>query len=124
MNLNAMANSSVSAVNPNIMIKLFKWIGQDNTGTLATPMYDELGQPYWANAQPVSPTELQYIDGYESTKIYRDFWINFDTQGMSIVLRTGKDKIVAEGETYFIVKVWDDFRTGWTKVTGVLVDAD
>lgn len=123
MNLNAMANASTQAVNPNIMIRLYKWIGQDNTGTFAKAMYSEAGEAYAANAQPVSPSEVQYIDGYEAVKIYRDFYINFNTQGMSPILQTGKDKIKAEGEVYLIVKVWDDFRTGWVKVTGVLIDA-
>lgn len=118
MNLNYLANTATSVINPNDNITLILYKSQNNTGArIETIYYDPIVME--ANVQPANSQELRHLEGYSETKIYRNFYINEDLKGFNLGMGIGQSKIIHNGVEFLFISVKDDFKTGWTCIMGV-----
>ena len=116
LNVNYIASTSLEAIYDRVEVQVYTYLGQTNTYGVVSVTYNA---PFTihANIQLASNQELRHLDGYNSTKIYKKFWINNDQlTGLNRNISTGGDYITFNGLTYKIFQVIDDFHTNWIKV--------
>lgn len=119
INVNYIAGNALKATYPQVQIQWYKYTGQTNVMGIVTTSYNA-PVTFSANVQLANAQELQLLDGYNSTKIYKKFWINNQTiTGLDRNISSGGDYLVYNSLTYKIVQVIDQFNTGWVKVFGV-----
>ncbi|MGL4898010.1 MAG: hypothetical protein ACRC31_06215 [Cetobacterium sp.] len=118
MNLEKIANSQITAINPNKKVTVYKWIGQQNVDGTNIPEYEE---PIIINmqVQPTSDSRLERIEGVNKEKIHKTFWIpNNEISGLNYFENKDRDMLVLDGFIYRIVHEYDQFETGWRVVVG------
>lgn len=118
MNVNYLANTVTSIINPNDKGTLVLYKSQNNRGARVEALYYE-PIVVEANVQPANTQELKHSEGYAETKIYKNFYINKDLRGFNLGLGIGRSKIIYHGIEFLFAAVKDDFKTGWTCITGV-----
>lgn len=122
LNVNYIASTALEATYDRVPVQLYTFLSQMNTLGIMTVTFNA---PFTihANIQLANAQELQHIDGYNATKIYKKFWINDDQlTGLNRNISTGGDYISFNNLIYKIVQVIDNFHTNWIKVIGVEED--
>jgi len=119
INLNYISSTALTATYPIITVTLNIFNGQTNVLGTITPTYTQFTN-ISANVQLLNSQELKHIDGYNSTKVYKKFWLNAgQLTGLNRNLSTGGDYISWNGLVYKIIGVANNFLTGWVKVLTV-----
>ncbi len=119
MNLHQIVRGAINAVNPDqdVIIKVNKG-NQHFPGGIVKPIWEEVNAK--AQVQPVSSYEIQFIDNYVSSSVYKNFYLFGAFPGLSRRSETGGDIIRWNGFDWFIDSVPEEWNTvGWTKVRGV-----
>ncbi len=126
MNVHAIANSAIKAVNKNEDVLLLIAMGQRNVMGIVFPEYLE---PVTISAQVQSESDaaLQHIAEANQTAIVRKFYMNADAvQPPSGLVRqkerTGDLIKRADGTWWLVTAVPDDFSasSGWVSLRGIL----
>lgn len=123
MNTNYLASSALTAIYPTVELSIYIYDGEIQDEGFLTPSYLP---PFvvTANVQFASPQKLKFLDGYNQTKIYKNFWINMESiTGLNRNISTGGDYLVYDGFKYKIVEVVESFNTDWVLLTGVQGEA-
>ena len=116
LNLNYIASGALQATYNIVSVQLYTFLAQVNTLGILSVTYNA-PLTINANVQLANNQELQHIEGYNATKIYKKFWINNDQiTGLDRNISTGGDYIVFNALTYKIVQVINNFATGWVKI--------
>lgn len=122
LNVNYIASMALQATYDIVSIQYYQFSGQTNTLGTITENYNS---PLIlnANVQLANNQELQHIEGYNATKIYKKFWINNDgITGLDRNISTGGDYIIFNNLVYKIIQVIDNFLTSWIKI--ICVESD
>lgn len=122
LNVNYIASMALQATYDIVSIQYYQFSGQTNTLGTITENYNS-PLTLNANVQLANNQELQHIEGYNATKIYKKFWINNDgITGLDRNISTGGDYIIFNNLVYKIIQVIDNFLTGWIKI--ICVESD
>lgn len=119
MNLHSIVRGAINAVNPDqeVTIKVNKG-NQHFPGGIVKPVWEETTAK--AQVQPVSSYEIQFIDNYVASSVYKNFYLFGSYPGLSRRSETGGDIIRWNGFDWYIDSVLAEWNTvGWTKVRGV-----
>lgn len=129
MILNAMANQSTRAVNPNMTATLYVSTGYV-TGADGTqvPAYANAVTGLQVNVQALSGGDIRHADALNLQGILRTIYVNRRVQGINRPAGLGGDKLeiatglskraVDEWLVCEVVEPWD--VSGWTRVIAVL----
>lgn len=122
MNVNYLASSALQATYSVIPVQWYAYSGQTNTlGTLAVTYASPVTLN--ANVQLMTRQQLRHIEGYNQTKIYKNFWINNDQlTGLNRNISTGGDYLTYDNLTYKIIGVENNYSTDWILVNAVESD--
>lgn len=116
MNLNYLASGCLQASYRTVNVLYYQFLSQVNVLGTVTPTYAD-PVTVAANIQLVDKQKLIHKDYYNSTTIYKGFWINLDTMsGLNRNLSTGGDYFVYSGLKYKIVGIENEFQTSWMYV--------
>lgn len=116
MNLNYLASGCLQATYRTVDVQYYQFLSQANVLGTVTPTY-AAPVTVAANIQLVDKQKLIHKDYYNSTTIYKGFWINLDTMsGLNRNLSTGGDYFIYNGLKYKIVGVENEFQTNWMYV--------
>lgn len=122
LNVNYIASMALQATYDIVSIQYYQFSGQTNTLGTITENYNS-PLTLNANVQLANNQELQHIEGYNATKIYKKFWINNDgITGLDRNISTGGDYIIFNNLVYKIIQVIDNFLTSWIKI--ICVESD
>ena len=119
MNLHQIVRGIINSINPDQQVIILKCTGFEHTrGGITTPVYERIRTT--AQVQPVSSNDLKFENNYYSSSAYRNFYLNGVYNGLNRRDKTGGDKILWDGKTWFIDSNAEPWNTaGWTKVRGV-----
>lgn len=127
MNLHAIANPVVAAVNPNESVQWYENLGQSNDASgYITPLFAE-AVTMTAQVQSESDAALYYSDKVGQNSIIRRFYLHAapenPTAGIVRAEVRGGDYLfrTLNGCWYLVDAVLDDFsaRSGWVCVRGI-----
>ncbi|MBO7714401.1 MAG: hypothetical protein J6S85_12570 [Methanobrevibacter sp.] len=116
MNLHNIVRKAISSVNPDQEITVKVFSGVDNTGTYAVLTYTETTAI--AQVQPMNSEDIQFINNFNSSSIYKAMYIQGNWSGLNRVTENGGDLIKWNDKVWYVVSVpegWDA-TAGWTKV--------
>lgn len=122
MNVNYIASTALQATYSQVTVQIYIFMGQTNTlgaltETYATPLSAQ------ANVQLMTNQQLQHIEGYNQTKIYKNFWINNDQlTGLNRNITTGGDYLNLDGLIYKIIGVQNNYQTDWVLLNTIESD--
>jgi hypothetical protein len=119
MNLNFIVSRAITPIYPIVQVQLYTFASQNNVLGIVTPTYNA---PITvdANIQFTAPERLRYINGYNKTSIYKDFWINSETlTGLNRNISAAGDYLIFGGLKYKVVGVDEKFRVNWALLTCV-----
>lgn len=122
MNVNYLASSALQATYSVVPVQWYSYAGQTNTLGTLTVTYNE---PITINAniQLMTSQQLEHVEGYNQTKIYKNFWINSDQlTGLNRNISTGGDYLTYGGLTYKIIGVENNYSTNWVLVNAIESD--
>ena len=93
--------------------------GKSNVNGFVTPTYTTVSSS--AIIEPEDDQNLLHLESFDVTKIYKRFYIQATLTGLNRPNKTGGDKIttLSDNVTYRIVKVLEQYNTGYTCVIGV-----
>jgi hypothetical protein len=127
MNLQAIANSVISAVNPNVAATLFISTGNTvDSNFVQQPTYDKLVVS--AQVQPLTSGDIRQLDALNIQGAQKAIYLNGTALGISRVKQRGGDLIVfangvmPEGNTWLVLASLEQWATTWCKVAVVLQD--
>lgn len=122
MNVNYLASSALQATYSTITISIYIFTGQTNTlGTITKTYASPITAQ--ANMQLMTNQQLQHIEGYNQTKVYKNFWINNDQlTGLNRNISTGGDYLTWNGLTYKVIGVQNNYLTDWVLLNCVESD--
>lgn len=116
MNLHNVVRRAINAINPdqNIVVKVFS--GVDNSGTWAQVIYTS--QNAVAQVQPMNSEDIQFINNFNSSSLYKAMYIYGDWSGLNRVEENGGDLIEWDNKIWYVVSVPEGWNptAGWTKV--------
>lgn len=117
INLHNVVRMAISAINPDQVVRIKRVIGYDNSGTYAVPVYSEV-QEVQAQIQPMPSQDIQFINNYNSSSIYKTMYLNGNWTGLNRVLGTGGDVIEWDNKKWYVTSVPEDYSptVGWTKI--------
>lgn len=122
MNVNYLASSALQVTYPMVTIQVYTFASQANVLGTITPVYNS-PVTMQANVQLMNRQELEHIEGYNQTKIYKNFWINDEPlTGLNRNISTGGDYLTLNGLVYKIIGVENKYNTGWTLLNTVESD--
>ncbi len=122
MNVNYIASSFLQAVYQKVQIQLFLFLSQTNSFGIVQTQYS-LPINIDANVQLMTNQQLEHVDGYNQTKIYKNFWINNDQlTGLDRNINTGGDYLTQNNLVYKIIGVQNNYSTGWVLVNTIESD--
>lgn len=122
MNVNYIASSFLQAVYQKVQIQLFLFLSQTNLFGIVQTQYS-LPINIDANVQLMTNQQLEHVDGYNQTKIYKNFWINNDQlTGLDRNINTGGDYLTQNNLVYKIIGVQNNYSTGWVLVNTIESD--
>lgn len=116
MNLHNIVRVAINSINPdqNIVVKVFD--GVDNTGTWAKVTYKT--ENAVAQVQPMNSEDIQFINNFNSSSIYKAMYIKGNWSGLNRVTESGGDLIEWDNKIWYVVSVPEGWNAtaGWTKV--------
>lgn len=127
MNLQAIANGVITAVNPNFPATLYVSTGNTVVDFVQTPTYAQ--QPVSAQVQPLTSGDLRQLDSLNIQGAQKAIWINGAALGISRIKKRGGDLIVfadgalPEGNTWLVLASLEQWGgSTWAKVAVELQD--
>lgn len=126
MNLNAIANGAVTAVNPNLPAILFISLGYTVYQFRQVPSFDQANVV--AQVQPLSSGDLRHLDALNVQGAQKALYLNGTALAISRIKRTGGDLIafadgaLPEGNIWKIVASLEQWGTTWCRVAVALQD--
>jgi len=111
LNLNNIVSGALQSVTPTRTVTLLAFKGQSNNRGRTTTSYDEL--KLQANIQSVSNKELNNLDAVTVKLNLLKMYICYDANTLSRALSTAGDLIVFDSIKYRIIKIDDQYLTGW-----------
>ena len=126
MNLRALANSCIQAVNPDQTIIWRKFTGYTKDSSMRqVPAYTDYSVK--AQIQSAGNGDLQQTDGLNLTTVMRKVYLNGNVQGVNRIEAVGGDLLVfpevkgGTDRTWLVTQVGDTWNE-WCSVTVVLQD--
>lgn len=128
MNLHAIANAAISAVNPNEIITLYQAVGQQNVRGLVTTRYLE-PQKMTAQVQSEGNAALQHSNNTGQSAIQKRFYVHTDASLTPLGLMRQKNRSGdfikrADGTFWLVTSMPDDFSShgkgGWVCLVATL----
>ena len=116
MNLHNIVRKAINSVNPDQLINIKVFSGVDNSGTYAVLSYTETSAI--AQIQPLNSEDIQFINNFNSSSLYKTMYINGDWSGLNRVTESGGDLIEWDNKVWYVSSVpegWNE-TAGWTKV--------
>lgn len=122
MNLNYLASSCLNSVYSKVDINLFLYQGQtNNMGVVSISYSDPISLK--ANMQLMTNQQLEHVEGYNQTKVYKNFWIDNDQlTGLNRNINNGGDYITQNNLVYKIIGVENNYLNGWVMVNTIQSD--
>ena len=116
MNLHSIVRHAINSINPDQPITVKVFSGVDNTGTYAVLTYTETTAI--AQVQPMSSEDIQFINNFNSSSIYKAMYILGDWSGLNRVTENGGDLIIWDNKVWYVSSVPEGWNAtaGWTKV--------
>ena len=116
MNLHNIVRKAITSVNPDQEIKIKVYNGLDNSGTYAVVSYTETTAI--AQVQPMQSEDIQFINNFNSSSLYKNMYINGDWSGLNRVDENGGDLIEWDNRVWYVTSVPEGWNAtaGWTKV--------
>jgi len=126
MNLNAIANGIVTAVNPNVAATLFISTGNTvDANFVQQPTYDQIAVA--AQVQPLTSGDIRQLDALNIQGAQKAIYLNGAALGISRIKQRGGDLIVfadgvmPEGNTWLVLASLEQWQN-WCKVAVSLQD--
>jgi len=125
MNLQAIANGAITAINPNFPATLFISTGNTVVNFKPVPTYDKVAIS--AQVQPLTSGDLRQLDALNIQGAQKAIWLPGTALGVNRIKNLGGDLIVfapgtlPEGDTWLVLaslEQWD----GWAHIAVVLQD--
>lgn len=127
MNLNAIANAVVTAVNPNAAATLFISTGNTvDANFVQQATYDKLAVS--AQVQPLTSGDIGQLDALNIQGAQKAVYLNGTALAISRIKQRGGDLIVfangvmPEGNTWLVLASLEQWATTWCKVAVILQD--
>ena len=116
MNLHNIVRAAITSVNPDQTINIKVFSGVDNSGTYAVLSYTETSAI--AQIQPLNSEDIQFINNFNSSSLYKTMYINGDWSGLNRVTESGGDLIEWDNKVWYVSSVPEGWNktAGWTKV--------
>lgn len=123
MNVRQLANSAITAVNPNIVVSVLKSTGYTvDANRRQVPSYAAaVTGP--AQVQALSGSDLKQLEGLNIQGVMRAIYLRGVLAGVIRPSNTGGDLILIDGQKWLVVKVLEPWA-GWTKAVIVLQESD
>jgi hypothetical protein len=125
VNLNAIANGVITAINPNFPAALFISTGSTIVSFKQVPTYDKVAIS--AQVQPLTSKDLRQLDAINIQGAEKSIYLNGAALGISRIKQRGGDLIVfpdgtlPEGNTWLVLASLEQFAD-WAHVAAVLQD--
>lgn len=119
VNLHRVVRSAINSINTDqdVVIKLNKGV-EHQPGGLQVPVWEEVEDK--AQVQPIKSSEIKFINNYNSSSTYRNFYFDRTIHGINRRRLTGGDIIVWDGFEWFVDSNEEDWQTvGWSKVRAI-----
>lgn len=122
MNLHDIASKAINIVNPLQTITITPMSGYTiNDFGEAVP---NAGTPYslQADIQPITSEDIQFINNYNQSTIYKAFWVSANAYGLNRPLAMAGDKVEWGNQIFYIVSRPEDWynTSGWSHFIGAL----
>lgn len=123
MNVRQLANSAITAVNPNIVVSVLRSTGYTvDANRRQVPSYAAaVTGP--AQVQALSGSDLKQLEGLNIQGVMRAIYLRGVLAGVIRPSNTGGDLILIDGQKWLVVKVLEPWA-GWTKAVIVLQESD
>lgn len=122
LNVNYIASTALQATYDMVPIQVYTFLGQTNTLGTITETYNE-PISVMANMQLMTNQQLQHIEGYNQTKVYKNFWINNDQlTGLNRNITTGGDYLIWNSLVYKVIGVENNYLSYWVLLNTVESD--
>lgn len=123
MNVRQLANSAITAVNPNIVVSVLKSTGYTvDANRRQVPSYAAaVTGP--AQLQALSGSDLKQLEGLNIQGVMRAIYLRGVLAGVIRPSNTGGDLILIDGQKWLVVKVLEPWA-GWTKAVIVLQESE
>lgn len=119
LNLQLAGLSIIQSVVPSQQVTVSIYAGQVNINGYLEASY--VSKNYSAVVEPELDQQLLHLVSFDVTKIYKRFYIQAVLTGLNRPMETGGDTIttLSDGVKYRIVKMLEQYHTGYTCVIGV-----
>lgn len=122
MNVNYIASSALQATYSTVPVAIYTFLGQANVMGTVTPTYNAPVN-VMANMQLMTNQQLEHVEGYNQTKVYKNFWINNDQlSGLDRNITTGGDYLIWNALVYKVIGVENNYHTNWVLLNTVESD--
>ena len=122
MNLHQIASDAINSINPFQQITITPRSGYTvNEYGEAVPT-EGTAYTIQADIQPLTSEDIKFINDYNESTIYKAFWVNANMFGLNRPAASGGDKVVCNGQTYYVCTVPEDWynNNGWSHFIGAL----
>lgn len=113
MNLHNIVRNAISTVNPEQDIQVIYYEGYDNSGAIPVIQYSE-PVTIKAQIQPVPSEEIQFVNDFNASSIYRNVFITGDLSSINRPMQKGRDKILWDNKEWLV----NSLPEGWTATAG------
>ena len=126
MNLNAVANGAVTAINQNVAATLFISTGNTVANFKQVPSYTK--EAVQAQVQPLSSGDLRHLDSLNIQGAQKAVFLNGSALAINRIKQLGGDLIVfpagtlPEGDTWLVLASLEQWGATWCKVAVCLQD--
>lgn len=123
MNVRQLANSAITAINPNIVVSVLRSTGYTvDANRRQVPSYAAaVTGP--AQVQALSGSDLKQLEGLNIQGIMRAIYLRGVLAGVIRPDSTGGDLILIDDQKWLVVKVLEPWA-GWTKAVIVLQESE
>lgn len=123
MNVRQLANSAITAVNPNTVVSVLKSTGYTvDANRRQVPSYAAaVTGP--AQVQALSGSDLKQLEGLNIQGVMRAIYLRGVLAGVIRPSNTGGDLILIDGQKWLVVKVLEPWA-GWTKAVIALQEPE
>lgn len=127
MNLQALANGVITAINPNFAATLYISTGNTTVNFKQVPTYDQVSVS--AQVQPLSSGDIHQLDALNIQGAQKAIWINGAALGIDRIKKAGGDLIVfadgtlPEGNVWLVLASLEQWQGAtWCRVAVSLQD--
>lgn len=123
MNIRQLANSAITAINPNIVVSVLKSTGYTvDANRRQVPSYAAaVTGP--AQVQALSGSDLKQLEGLNIQGVMRAIYLRGVLAGVIRPSNTGGDLILIDDQKWLVVKVLEPWPN-WTKAVIVLQESE